>query len=198
MALATKHIGLLFGSFNPIHIGHLIIAETVASMPDVQEVWLVVSPHNPLKDKKALLNQYDRLHLVRLCIEDNPRLRVSDIEFGLPQPSYTIDTLAYLHEKYPHYEFRPIMGEDNLAHLHKWKNYEQLLKYYRLIVYPRPNCTNTPAEYRQHNRIDWLTVPLIDISATHIRDLVRQRRSIRYLVHDRVHDYINTTNWWRS
>ncbi len=195
--IVSKNIGLLFGSFNPIHTGHLIIAETVASLPQLHEVWLVVSPHNPLKEKKSLLNQYDRLHLVRLSIEDNPRLRVSDIEFGLPQPSYTIDTLSHLHEKYTHYEFQLIMGEDNLAHLHKWKNHEQLLKYYRFIVYPRPNCPHTPPEYRQHERITWLQVPLLDISATHIRQLVSNRQSIRYLVHDRVYEYINSTNWWQ-
>jgi nicotinate-nucleotide adenylyltransferase len=197
MTIFSKRIGLLFGSFNPIHIGHLIIAETVAQLPDLKEVWLVVSPHNPLKDKKSLLNQYDRLHLARLAIENNNLLRVSDIEFGLPQPSYTIDTLAQLHEKYPQYEFCLIMGEDNLAHLHKWKNYEQILKYYRLIVYPRPNCPNTPPEYQIHERITWLQVPLIDISATHIRHLVQNKKSIRYLVPEQVREQIASSHWWQ-
>lgn len=197
MTSNNKRIGLLFGSFNPIHIGHLIIAETVLGLPDLHEVWLVVSPHNPFKEKKTLLNQYDRLHLARLSVENNAKLRVSDIEFKLSQPSYTIDTLAHLHEKYPNYDFMLIMGEDNLAHFHKWKNYEQILKYYQLIVYPRPNCLNTPPEYKQHERITWLQVPLIDISATHIRSLVQKKQSIRYLVRDSVYEYIKTSNWWQ-
>ncbi len=192
-----KKIGLLFGSFNPVHIGHLIIAETVASQL-VHEVWLVVSPHNPFKDKKSLLNHHDRLHLLRLAIDENPKLRASNIEFGLPQPSYTIDTLAYLHEKYPEYEFCVIMGEDNLLSLHKWKNYEQILKYYEIIVYPRPNCPDTPPLYREHPKIKWLQVPLIDLSATYIRDLVRSGGSIRYLVPDAVLEYIRTSGWWRQ
>lgn len=195
--MARKKIGLLFGSFNPIHIGHLIIAETIATQL-THEVWFVVSPHNPFKDKKSLLNHHDRLHLVRLAVEDNPKLRPSNIEFNLPQPSYTIDTLAYLHEKYPEHEFCVIMGEDNLLSFHKWKNYEQILKYYELIIYPRPNCPDTPQHYRHNERIQWLKVPLIDLSATYIRDLVRQGSSIRYLVPDAVYEYIQSSGWWRE
>ena len=135
--MKSKKIGLLFGSFNPIHVGHLIIAETVAYMDGVDEVWLVVSPHNPLKDSNSLLNPYDRLHLVRLALEDNPRVRASDIEFNLPVPSYTIDTMTHLQEKYPSHSFSIVMGEDNLGQLQRWKNYTQLLKYHQVIVYPR-------------------------------------------------------------
>lgn len=190
-----KQIGLLFGSFNPIHIGHLIIAETVASMAAVDEVWFVVSPHNPFKDKKSLLNQYDRLHLVNLAIEDNYRLRASNIEFGLPQPSYTIDTLTHLNEKHPDFNFSLIMGEDNLVHFHKWKNYEQILKHYQLIVYPRPGFTTD--QFKDHPKIQKLTVPLMEISASAIRKRLRADQSIRYMVHERVFDYMQGSNLYK-
>ena len=192
-----KKIGLLFGSFNPVHVGHLIIAETMSDLVHIKEVWLVVSPHNPLKDKRNLLNQHDRLHLVRLAVQDNPHLRASSIEFGLPRPSYTIDTLAHLYEQYPDHDFELIMGEDNLAHFHKWKNYEQILKYHRLLVYPRPGC-QTPDHYRQHPQITWVNAPLLDISATYIRERLKNRCSIRYLVPNEVAEYIASTGWWRT
>ena len=139
MALKSN-IGLFFGSFNPIHIGHLIIANYMINFSDLTEVWFVISPQNPFKEKKTLLSEHHRLELVRIAIEDNNNLKVSDIEFKLPQPSYTINTLTYLQEKYPKKKFSLIMGEDNLKTFHKWKNYEEIIKYYELYIYPRPNC----------------------------------------------------------
>ncbi|OWY24967.1 nicotinate-nucleotide adenylyltransferase [Sphingobacteriales bacterium UPWRP_1] len=196
MAAYRKHIGLLFGSFNPVHIGHLIIAETIANSNEISEVWLIVSPQNPLKDKKSLLNQYDRLHLVTLATENNPLLKASNIEFSLPKPSYTINTLTYLQEKYPDYEFSLIVGEDNMEHFHKWHNYEAILKYFNLLVYPRPNY---PAiKYLDLTNVQRLKVPVLEISSTHIRQLLKEGKSIRYLVPDKVYDYIMSTNWWRK
>ena len=184
----AKNIALLFGSFNPIHIGHLIIAETVASDVEIDEVWLIVSPQNPFKEKKSLLNQYDRLHLATIAIENNYHLRTSNIEFGLPQPSYTIDTLTYLKEKYPDKEFTLIMGEDNLVHFDKWKNYEQILKYYNIIVYPRINYTTDL--YVNHPKVKRLEVPYIGVSATDIRTKIKNGQSFRYLVPEVVYEYI--------
>ncbi|OWY20091.1 nicotinate-nucleotide adenylyltransferase [Sphingobacteriales bacterium UPWRP_1] len=196
MAAYRKHIGLLFGSFNPIHIGHLIIAETIANSNGISEVWLIVSPQNPLKDKKSLLNQYDRLHLVTLATENNPLLKASNIEFALPKPSYTINTLTYLQEKYPEHQFSLIVGEDNMEHFHKWHNYEAILKYYTLLVYPRPNYP--PTQYLSLPNVQRLQVPVIEISSTYIRQLLKAGKSIRYLVPDKVYDYIMSTNWWRK
>ncbi|MGB0840230.1 MAG: nicotinate (nicotinamide) nucleotide adenylyltransferase [Chitinophagales bacterium] len=191
-----KHIGLLFGSFNPIHIGHLIIAETVADQEGIDQVWLVVSPQNPFKQKKDLLNQYDRLHLVELAINGNLKLKSSNIEFNLPKPSYTITTLTYLKEKYPTYDFSLIMGEDNLEHFHKWKNHEAILKYHNIIIYPRiESSTNKYADFENVKRLD---VPYIGISATLIRKSLKAGKTIRYLVNEAVYDYVMKTNWWRG
>ncbi|MEM9823825.1 MAG: nicotinate (nicotinamide) nucleotide adenylyltransferase, partial [Bacteroidota bacterium] len=131
-------VGLFFGSFNPIHVGHLIIANFMATQTELEQVWLVVSPQNPFKAKSSLARDYERLHLVQLAIDDNPKLRVSNIEFSLPKPSYTIDTLTYLKEKYPQHAFSLIMGGDNLGSFHKWKNYEQILAHHQIFVYKRP------------------------------------------------------------
>lgn len=188
------HIGLFFGSFNPIHIGHLIIANHIVENTDIDKIWFVVSPHNPLKDSHSLLNEYDRLHLVRISIEDNPKFRASNIEFGLAKPSYTIDTLTYLAEKFPLERFSVIMGSDSFQNIHKWKNYEHLLKTYPLVVYKRPGFDITETHGAQ------LTVteaPLLPISATYIRDLVKQGKSCRYLVHDAVYEYIRESNYFR-
>ncbi len=142
-------IGLFFGSFNPIHVGHLVIAHTMASHTDLQQVWLVISPHNPHKKKQSLLHEFDRYDMVEKAIYDNPLLKACDIEFHLPQPNYTIDTLAHLQEKYPQHQFSLIMGSDNLVNFASWKNYDKILEYYHLYVYPRPtrllrSSTNTP------------------------------------------------------
>ncbi len=196
MTQYRKHIALLFGSFNPVHLGHLIIAETIANTEGVDGVWLIVSPHNPLKDKRSLLNQHDRLHLVKVATENNPRVKTSNIEFFLPQPSYTINTLTYLQEKYPDYDFSIILGEDNMVHFHKWHNYETILKYYRLLVYPRIN--SEPKTFLDLPNVLRLKVPMIEISSTYIRELLKNRKSIRYLVPDGVYDCIMESNWWRK
>src|SRR6187402_95126 len=135
--LPPKRVGLFFGSFNPIHTGHLIIAEYMATHTDLEQVWFVVSPHNPLKQRSTLANDFDRLHMVQLAIDDNPKLKASNIEFSLPKPSYTVDTMVYLHEKYPQHQFSLIMGGDNLESIHKWKNYEILLERYSIHIYNR-------------------------------------------------------------
>ncbi len=189
-------IGLFFGSFNPIHVGHLIIANHMATRTDLDRVWLVVSPHNPLKPKKSLARDFDRLHLARLGIGDNPLIEASNVEFGLPQPSYTVDTLAFLKEKYPDREFALIMGSDNLASLNQWKNYEQLLSGYDIYVYRRPGVDLGP--FADHPRVKICEAPLLDISATYIRDCLRQGRSVRYLVPDAVFEYLDSGNLYRS
>ncbi len=181
-------VGLFFGSFNPIHIGHLIIANTVLEKTDLSKVMFVVSPQSPFKNSSALIPEYDRLEMVRLAIFDNLDFEVSDIEFHMPKPSYTVDTLAYLSEKYPEREFSVIVGEDNLAGFNKWKNYETILKYYRLIVYPRPNTKESPLDIQEV--VKMIDAPLMEISATFIRDCVRKNQSIRYLVHPEVENYI--------
>lgn len=191
-----KKVGLLFGSFNPIHNGHLVIAQSVVNAHLTDEVWIVVSPQNPFKDPKSLLNQYDRLHLVQLAVEGNMQIKPCDIEFKLPKPSYTIDTLTYLQERHANYDFVVIMGEDNLEHFAKWKNYEQILKYYTLIVYPRIGYT-APDIYKNNPRISFLAVPRIEISATYIRQIIKSGGSIRYLVPDNVFDYIAATKLWK-
>lgn len=189
-------IGLFFGSFNPVHIGHLIIANFMATQTDLDRVWFVVSPQNPLKPKKTLARDYDRLHLVRLGIGDNPKLQASNVEFDLPKPSYTIDTLAFLKEKHPAHEFALIMGGDNLASLHLWKNYHQILEGYDIYVYKRPAFD--PGELASHPRVRLCEAPMLDISATYIRECLRTGKSVRYLVPDAVLEYLESGNLYRK
>jgi nicotinate-nucleotide adenylyltransferase len=181
-------VGLLFGSFNPVHTGHLILANYMASNTDLSAVWLVVSPQNPLKPSKSLVHEFDRLHMVSLAIDDNSLLSFTDIEFRMPRPSYTIDTLTYLQEKYPGYEFVLIIGEDNLASFPKWKNYERILEYHEVYVYPRLGAI--ASELLHHPKVKVVPAPWLDISATLIRDLVKTGKSIRYLVPEVVEQYI--------
>ncbi len=183
-------IGLFFGSFNPVHIGHLIIANFMATQTDLDKVWLVVSPQNPLKPKKTLARDHDRLHLVRLGIGDNPKLQASNVEFDLPKPSYTIDTLSFLKEKYPDQEFAPVNGGDNLASLHQWKNYEKLLAGYDIYVYKRPSFD--AGALAAHPRVRLCEAPMLDISATYIRECLRTGKSVRYLVPDAVWEYLES------
>ncbi|WP_210466579.1 MULTISPECIES: nicotinate (nicotinamide) nucleotide adenylyltransferase [Rufibacter] len=183
-------VGLLFGSFNPIHIGHLILANYMAANTTLDTVWLVVSPQNPFKPSSSLLHEFDRLHMVRLAIADNADLGVTDIEFRMPKPSYTIDTLTYLREKYPKYQFVLIMGEDNLATLPKWKNYEQILDLYEVLVYPRPGSAKIPEALQNHAKITVVPAPLLDISATFIRKCLKEGKSTRYLLQEEVQEYI--------
>lgn len=181
-------IGLYFGSFNPIHNGHLAIANIVANDTDLDKVWFVVSPHNPFKKKADLLHEFDRLEMIRASIYDNTKLDVSDIEFNLPKPSYTVDTLAYLREKHPKHDFSLIIGGDNLSHFHKWKNYEQILEHHNLLVYPRNDSKTT--ELSNNPNIKMVEAPLLDISATYIRKAVKDGRSYKYLIPDEAREYI--------
>lgn len=187
-------IGLFFGSFNPIHIGHLIIANTMATTTDLEQVWFVVSPQNPFKKTKSLLHEFDRFNMVERAIADNSRLKATDIEFSMPKPSYTIDTLARLSEKYPQHMFRLIMGEDNLEQFADWKNHDKLLEYYGLYVYPRPNSKEST--FKTHPNVQLVQAPLLDISATFIRESIRANRSIRYMVPDVVEEMIERKNFY--
>jgi nicotinate-nucleotide adenylyltransferase len=188
-------VGLFFGSFNPIHVGHLIIANHLATHTDLDKVWMVVSPQNPLKPKKTLARDFDRLHLVRLGIGDNPRIEASNVEFNLPKPSYTVDTLAFLTEKHPEKTFALIMGGDNIASLHLWKNYEQLLANFDIYVYQRPGTELGPLA--THPRVKVLEAPLLDISATYIRDCIRKGQSVRYLVPEPVFEYLKDNTLYK-
>lgn len=181
-------VGLFFGSFNPIHSGHLIIANLMVETTDLDEVWFVISPQNPFKNRKALLHEFDRMDMVRQAIHDNYKLRASDIEFSMPKPSYTIDTLTYLTEKHPDKEFNLIIGEDNLAHFRKWKNFEMILANHQLYVYPRPNVQ--PSDLIAHPSVKMVEAPMIDISATFIRKCIQSGFSIKYLVHSAVEELI--------
>jgi nicotinate-nucleotide adenylyltransferase len=187
-------IGLYFGSFNPIHIGHLIVGNHVANNTDLQQVWFVVSPQNPLKPSAALLNEYHRLHLVRLAVEEEPRLKASDVEFKLPKPSYTIDTLTYLQEKYPQHEFSIIIGSDSFQNLSKWKNFELLVKNYPFIIYTRPGFEITES---WNANINILQAPLLEISATDIRNNIKAGKTIRYLVEEKVREEIESNNYYK-
>jgi len=193
--MSKKKIGLFFGSFNPIHVGHLIIGNFMATQTDLGEVWLVVSPQNPLKKKSTLARDFDRLHLVRLAVEECPSLKASNIEFDLPKPSYTIDTLTYLSELHPDKEFVLIMGGDNLATLHKWKNYEQILKYYQVYVYQRPSYEL--GELETHPSVKTFEAPLMKISASYIRKCIKEENSIQYLVTQPVFEYVMSSSMYK-
>jgi nicotinate-nucleotide adenylyltransferase len=188
------NIGLYFGSFNPIHTGHLIIANHFINNSDLQQVWLVVSPQNPLKPSGSLLNEYHRLHLVQTAIEGETNIRASKVEFNLPKPSYTINTLIYLEEKYPQHKFIIIMGSDSLKNITKWKNYNLLLKNYDIYIYPRPNF-NSKEDTIKKSKI--INAPEIDISSTQIRKLIKEKKSIRYLVPDSVMEEIKKNNYYK-
>ena len=186
--------GLFFGSFNPIHIGHLIIANHMLEFGGLDEVWFIVSPQNPLKKQKGLLNDHHRLAMVNIAIEDNARFKASNIEFGLPKPSYTITTLTVLEEKYPDRDFVLIIGGDNLQTFDKWKNYEILLERYRLLVYPRPGSDG--GKFRQHPSVTWVDAPLMQISSTFIRDSIRMCKSVKYLLPEKVFDYLTEMHFY--
>jgi nicotinate-nucleotide adenylyltransferase len=188
-------VGLYFGSFNPIHHGHLLIASYVLQHTDLEQVWFVVSPQNPLKPATSLLNEYHRLYLVQLAIEGAKDLRASDIEFKLPKPSYTIDTLVYLQEKYPNHEFSVIMGSDSFQNLPKWKNSDSLLRNYPIYVYKRPGHESLPI-YPGSKAIHDLDAPLLPISSTLIRKNIKERKSIRYLVPEAVREEIERNGYY--
>lgn len=181
-------VGLFFGSFNPVHVGHMIIANYMAQHTDLDQVWMVVSPQNPLKKRNTLAKDYDRLYLIDQAIDDNPLLKSSNIEFSLPKPSYTIDTLTYLKEKYPDKDFVLIMGGDNLGSFHKWKNYELILENHQIYVYKRPSYEL--GELESHNSISLFDAPMMEISSSYIRNELKEGRSVRYLVPEKVEDHI--------
>ena len=189
-------IGLYFGSFNPIHNGHLIIANYIVQHTDIEQVWFVISPQNPLKKSSTLLNEYHRLYLVQVSIEDEPALKASDIEFRLPKPSYTIDTLTYLDEKFPTHQFSVIMGSDSFLNLPEWKNYNQLLKNYSVYVYERPGFK--PDNIYQGADVNILKAPLLEISSTYIRKVIQNGKSIRYLVPEKVRLEIEQNGYYRN
>lgn len=184
-------IGLYFGTFNPIHVGHLIIANHLAEFSDLDEVWLVVTPHNPHKQKNTLLNDYHRLEMVRLATEDYPKLKPSNIEFKLPQPNYTIDTLIYLEEKYPKHSFSLIMGEDNLNSFHKWKNYEVILDRYSIYIYPRITNEADKNQLTNHPKVHKIDAPIIEISSTFIRNGIKENKNIKPMLPEKVWEYID-------
>jgi nicotinate-nucleotide adenylyltransferase len=190
-----QKIGLFFGSFNPIHIGHLIIANIMAENTDLHKVWFVVSPQNPFKPSKGLLHEFDRHDMVKAAIADHYKLEASDVEFNLPKPSYTIHTLAYLTEKFPGKEFKVIIGEDNLENFTKWKNHEEILNQFELYVYPRPHVTNS--DLKRHPHVKMIEAPLLDISATYIRNCIKGNKSIRYLVPEPVEQMIRLKDFYR-
>jgi len=187
------HIGLYFGSFNPIHTGHLIVANHVVNHTDIDKIWFVVSPHNPLKDSHSLLNEYDRLHLVNLAIEDNNKFRGSNVEFHLPKPSYTIDTLAYLSEKFPLERFTIVMGADSFQNINRWKNFETLLSNYSFVVY---NRLGFEVKETYGAKITLTDAPLLQISSTFIRSELKAKKSIKYLVPDTVAEYIVANRYY--
>lgn len=187
-------IGLFFGSFNPIHIGHLIIANSIVEDKKADQVWFVVSPLNPFKSSNSLLHEFDRIKMVEAAIDDNYNFRASDVEFRMPKPSYTIDTLTYLSEKHPQHQFVLIIGEDNLEQFTRWKNWEKILENHGLFVYPRPESNDS--NLKKHPRVYLIEAPKIDISATFIRNRVKQNKSIKYLVPDRVLEMIESRKYF--
>ena len=189
-------VGLYFGSFNPIHHGHLLIASYVLDHSELDQIWFIVSPQNPLKPSASLLNEYNRLYLVKLSVEGENKLKASDIEFKLPKPSYTTDTMAYLQEKYPDHQFSIIMGSDSFQNLPKWKNYQYLLKSFPIYVYKRPGHESLN-QYPEAIKIVPLDAPLLPISATEIRRNIKEGKSIRYLVPDSVRQEIERNGYYK-
>lgn len=189
-------IGLFFGSFNPVHHGHMIIANHILNFSGVDEVWFVISPQNPFKQRSSLLDNYDRLLLVDQAIGDNYRLKPCNIEFDMPVPSYTIDTLAYLREKHPDYDFSLIMGSDNLVNFNRWKNFDVILKHYKILVYMRTGHEHVP--FIDHPAVSVLKAPLLEISSSFIRKLIRENKSIMYLVPAKVEKEILKNNFFKT
>jgi nicotinate-nucleotide adenylyltransferase len=191
-----KKTGLYFGSFNPVHIGHMAIANFMVAFSEVEELWFVVSPQNPLKDKKSLLEDYHRLEMVHLAIGDDERFRASDIEFRLPTPSYTIDTLAYLEERYPGREFQLIMGSDQLRTFHKWKHADLITQKYHRLIYPRPGeAHDSDMELPNATRVD---APLMEISSSFIRKAIKEDKDIRHLVPPAAYRYLQEMHFYRK
>lgn len=202
-----KTVGLYFGTFNPIHVGHLIIANHLADHAALNEVWFVVSPQNPLKEKHGLLPDYHRLSLIRIAIEDNPKVRVSNVEFSLPKPSYTINTLAHLKEEFPNITFALIMGEDNLRSLHKWKNYQSILENHKIYIYPRVltiqekedlKLHRTQSQLINHPNIIKVEAPVMKISSSFIRKSIKEGHDVRYLLTEPVYRYVKEMHFYEK
>ena len=191
-----KRTALFFGSFNPIHVGHLVIANTIVQQDDVDELWLVVSPQNPLKERSTLLADHHRLQMAQRAVDDNYRLRVCDIEMHLPLPSYTVVTLAALGEKYPERDFCLVMGSDNLLTFNRWRNYQFILENYRIYVYPRPGSNDAPLA--SHPNVTMVDVPMMDISSSHIRRNIAEGRDVRYLLTEPVYKYLTEMHFYET
>lgn len=194
--MKNKKIGLYFGSFNPVHVGHLLVANYIAEFGPVDEVWLVISPQNPFKTKETLLSNHHRLQLAQLAIGDYPKLKVSSIEFELPTPSYTINTLAHLSEKYPKHQFSLIMGSDNLENFHKWKNYEAIIEHYQILVYPRNS-------FKGHALLDnpkfaLVNAPEVEISSSFIRQAIRDKKDVRHFLSPAVWEYVKEMHFYEK
>ncbi|MFY7672149.1 nicotinate (nicotinamide) nucleotide adenylyltransferase [Tenacibaculum sp. MEBiC06402] len=193
-----KNIGLYFGTFNPIHIGHLIIANHMVENSDLDEIWMVITPHNPFKKKSSLLDNHHRFEMVYRATENFDKISPSDIEFKLPQPNYTVHTLAHISEKYPSYKFNLIMGEDNLKSLHKWKNYETILEHHDVYVYPRISEGKVETQFDNHPKIHRVNAPIIEISSTMVRNSIKEGKNIKPLLSSTVWEYIDEMNFYKK
>ncbi|WP_339917826.1 nicotinate (nicotinamide) nucleotide adenylyltransferase [Yeosuana marina] len=190
-------VGLFFGSFNPIHIGHLVIANHIAEHSDLDQVWFVVTPHSPFKKKSTLLDNYQRLEMVYRATKDYTKLNPCDIEFNLPQPNYTINTLAYLQEKYPTYQFALIMGEDNLKSFHKWKNYGLILENHHIYVYPRVSENTIETQFDGHKKIHPINAPIMELSSTFIRNSIKEGKNVQPMLPQHVWEYLDEMNFYK-
>jgi nicotinate-nucleotide adenylyltransferase len=200
-------IGLYFGTYNPIHVGHLIIANHMVDYTDLDQVWLVVTPQNPLKNKASLLEDYHRLAIVRIATEDNNKLKASDIEFSLPRPSFTSETLIYIKEKHPEHDFSIIMGEDNIRTFHKWKNHEEIIKNYPIFVYPRALTKQEQAleenvlinnGYEKHPNVSFCDAPIMKVSSSFIRKAIKDKKDVQYLLTEPVFKYISEMHFYEK
>ncbi len=189
-------IGLFFGSFNPIHTGHMVLANYMLEFTDLERIWFVVTPHNPLKKKATLLSDVQRLALVRAAIGENPKYKASNIEFSLPQPSYTVNTLAHLEEKYPNDEFALIMGSDNIESLNKWKNFEVILERYKIYVYPRPGFAG--GEFAKHKSVVMTDAPQMSISSTMIREAIKAKKNMQYFMPEGAWKYCEEMHFYEK
>lgn len=190
-----KHVGLYFGTFNPVHIGHMIIAQFMLENSNMDELWFMVTPHNPHKIKSSLLEDRQRLHMVELAIEDHVKMKASDEEFHLPQPSYTITTLAHLREKFPTKEFSLIMGMDNLQGFHKWKNHERIIASHDIYVYPRPGFTG--GQFREHPKVHLIPAPNMELSSTQIRQSIHDGKNISFMLPQKVWEYLEANTYYK-
>ncbi|MDA9069646.1 nicotinate (nicotinamide) nucleotide adenylyltransferase [Algibacter sp.] len=190
-------IGLYFGSFNPIHIGHLVIANHLAEYSDLDQIWFVVTPHNPFKKKSSLLDDFQRLEMVYRATQDYTKLKPSDIEFNLPQPNYTINTLVHLQEKHPDYAFSLIMGEDNLKSFHKWKNYELILENHHIYVYPRISKDRVETQFDGHKNIHVIDAPIMELSSTFIRKSIKSGKNVQPMLPQHVWEYLDEMNFYK-